>query len=212
MQASSRLTLIRHAQATTNTRPKLIGGYQPLAPLTDLWKNQAIALWHRLKNEKFILKQEGRIYSSPAVRTTDTTTIVCGILGLPPKSIAIDERLRELGQGEWENKPRNTVYTPVLKTTIDASQGTYRSSGGESQIDVGDRMLSWVETVKNTPHTIVFSHGMAIKCLVQRLLDLPPGTAHHHELWNTGITELEYTGEYWRLLRFNDHSHINWLI
>ena len=203
------ITLIRHAQAETNIKPDLIGGYQPLAQLTRLWEDQARALWSRLFSDQFLDSVDWDIYCSPAVRTRETARIVLDLLCVDITKMWIDDRLRELWQWDWENKRRSDIYTLDLKAILKVSHGWYRPPNGESQIDVADRMENWLSDMNPAKHHLVFSHGMAINCLVQRLIWLPAGNAHIHELSNTGITELKKWEFGWSLRRHNDHAHLS---
>ena len=203
------ITFIRHAEAETNIKRELIGWYQPLAQLTQLWENQARALWNRLLADQFFDSFDWNIYCSPAVRTRETARIVFDLLGLDTTTIQIDDRLRELWQWDWENKRRSDIYTSELKVVLQQSNGQYRPPNGESQIDVADRMEDWLTSINPEKNYLVFSHGMAIKCLIQRLIWFPAGTAHIHELSNTGITELQKWGFGWSLTRYNDHAHLS---
>ncbi len=201
-----RITLIRHAQAVTNTRPELIGWYQPEVPLTEIGIRQATILEHRFRTEKYIESVDWIIVTSPAIRARSTAIIVLWIIN--PNQ---DSRLRELWQWDWENKSRDDIYTPELRQILADSLGAYRPPNWESQIDVADRMECWMHSLPSDSHSLAFSHGMAINCLVQRLIWLPQWTAHHHELSNTWITELRKNRFWWSLFRHNDHSHITGL-
>ena len=203
-----RITLIRHAESQANIREDLIGGYQPNIPLTKKWIHQAKLLGERLYKEGYLRTTDGGVHFSPAVRTKETKRIALEILWDHRIAENSELRIRELGQWDWENKKRVEIYTTEMQKILNDSAWSYRPPNGESQIDVGNRMLEWLNSLPKNAHSLAFSHGMAINCLVQRLIWLPSWTAHHHELSNTGITELKYKNHWWSLIRYNDHSHL----
>jgi hypothetical protein len=79
-------------------------------------------------------------------------------------------------------------------------------------------MLQYVTEVilpQTTPDrpALVFTHGLAIKCLLRGILGSSPAMSRRFLLDNTAVTELGYQPEGaeqgWHILRINDTQHLN---
>ena len=119
----------------------------------------------------------------------------------------------DLDQGEWESQPRDQIYTPETLAKINADNFNFTPPNGESQKTVEDRMYSFVENnllgIYPEAQTVgIFSHGMAIKCLLRRILDSKSGMTYKIDLENTSITRLQHKGNGWSLLSVNDTAHL----
>jgi hypothetical protein len=68
--------LIRHAQSTANTRPELIAGRSPSAPLTETGMHEARALGAFLRSTGVAFDA---VYSSPLERAKQTAEVVCQV-------------------------------------------------------------------------------------------------------------------------------------
>jgi broad specificity phosphatase PhoE len=55
---------------------------------------------------------------------------------------------------------------------------------------------------------LVFSHGMAIKCLLRRILGSDARMSRRIRLDNTAVTELVHDGTHWEVARVNDTAHL----
>ena len=204
------LLFIRHAESQGNVNKHLIGGQSNHLLLTERGEEQAKRLGQRLKSEGITFDN---VYSSVAVRAKETARIACEINGFSPERIAYSEKLVELSQGEWEGKVRKDIHTPELLDTIRNSPD-FIPPGGESQKDVETRMYQWIEEsllqqVDSSPKLIgIFSHGMAIKCLLRRLLNTDYHVPYFTVIHNTSLTRLRLINNNWLLERVNDHAHL----
>lgn len=54
----------------------------------------------------------------------------------------------------------------------------------------------------------IFTHGMAIKCLLRGILDFSPSLTYKINLDNTSITRLKYSAQGWHLVTINDTAHL----
>ena len=94
---------IRHGQTEWNALGRFQGSQD--IPLNDLGREQAAHAGGILKE---LLAQHARgadslgFVSSPLGRARSTMEFVRGQLGLPPQEYALDDRLREIGYGQWE--------------------------------------------------------------------------------------------------------------
>lgn len=204
------VTLFRHAQSEWNIKAHLIGWSQPHLHLTDKWRRQAEALGLRLKWEidEGLIQAPHSISSPDAFRHQETAQIVCDILNIPLGTIITDNRLAEQCQWDWEWKVREEIYTPEMCDAINLTQGNHRApNGGESQVDVSDRMEEWLNSLNEDWNHWGFSSTLAISALIQRLVWGYPWKAFLHNVGNTSITEVTKKPIWWWILRFGDGSH-----
>ncbi|MBI4441237.1 histidine phosphatase family protein [Candidatus Woesearchaeota archaeon] len=202
------LYLIRHAESEMNVNAHLIGGRSHDTPLSEAGVMQAGLLGKRLQGLQF-----HEVYSSPAVRTKQTSEIVCSALGYPLEKIVYAEELHELSQGDWEGKPRSEIYTPETLVHINSNNWDFRPPNGDSQRDVEERMYRFIEKsflVRSQGDLVigVFTHGLAIKCFLRRVMDFTPKITYKIEIDNTSVTRLRYTEHGWHPVSINDAAHL----
>ena len=207
--------------------PRFIGGRSNASPLTPLGLAQAAALGARLaKGSGTTTPLFACIHSSTAVRAVGTAAAVAAATGLDPSSIIQSPDLLELDMGAWEGGDRAACYNAETLTAIDADPtGWAPPGGGESQAGVEERMAAYVASsilpslVPGGPPGVLVGHGLAIKCLLRRILGADPAVfaARNVRLDNTGITEVGLSGnggwsgavrrDAWHVLRVNDAAH-----
>ena len=94
---------IRHGETSWNAEGRL-QGVQDI-PLNDLGRRQAAHAGNILAD---LFARDGRdksslpFVASPLGRARATMELVRGALKLPPDGYALDDRLREIGYGQWE--------------------------------------------------------------------------------------------------------------
>lgn len=167
------------------------------------------------------------IHSSTAVRAVGTAAAIARAAGLDPSSSIIQSPdLLELDMGAWEGGDRAACYNDDTLAAIDADPtGWAPPGGGESQAGVEERMAAYVASsilptlVPGGPPGVLVGHGLAIKCLLRRILGSDPAVfaARNVRLDNTGITEVGLGGsedwsgavrrDAWHVLRVNDAAH-----
>ncbi len=203
--------LIRHAQCEHNLTPEYIWGRTNYSPLTELGIKQSILLGKRLKKEGLYFDE---VFSSPAARTMETADITLETMGLN-KMMRVDDDLQELDQGEWTGKLRSEMYTPEIKQRLKDEHWLFAAPGGENQEQVGRRMSNWMwnilEKHPNLSKVGVFTHGVAIKCLLQRAIGFTPELIWRFEIENTSITQLRYHPDDRHIripIRINDAAHL----
>lgn len=112
-----RLYLIRHGESEMNTASHLLGGQSNSCALTSRGQMQAHLLGQRIKFDNVNFDQ---VYSSTAVRAISTAQLALRSAGREQQKVQQEDALLEQGQGEWEGKHREEVYTPkVMQDMLD---------------------------------------------------------------------------------------------
>lgn len=186
------LYLVRHAESRANAAENhLIGGRSNETPLTAQGFIQAQQLGSYLLARRF---QPDFAYSSPAVRTLDTAHTVFDTMQLKA-SIIIDDDLQELDQGNWTGRNRTETYSPSTLANIARLGKDFRPDAGESMNDVGARMMSAITRIGNahaqSTHTakgIIFTHGIAIRCLASTIDNWPHKQTYETVIPNVSVS------------------------
>ena len=206
------LYFIRHAESAMNCEAHLIGGRSEGTPLSDKGKSQA-----QLLGKRFLLQgiKFHKIYSSPLLRSIDTARLVGEQIGYPGKELIISDDLIELSQGDWEGQPRTEIYTPETLARINADNWNFTPPKGESQIAVEQRMLRFVKNELlplDQPNKniicCIFTHGVAIKCLLRGIMKFTPKITYRVWLDNAAVTRLQHTDHKWYVMNINDTGHL----
>lgn len=141
-----------------------------------------------------------QVYSSPAAR--------CLALAATFASpITIDERLREMNFGTWENRRWADLPRAETEPWI-ADYVTLAPPQGETFRAVQDRATAFFTELPTalseaTGPLLVFSHGGTIRALVSACLELPLRNAFQLRIDYASITTLEYQHGRWSLLGLN---------
>lgn len=198
--------LIRHAEAEGNLYRRAYGQYDSL--ITPLGRRQIALLAERFRQTPI-----DALYSSDLIRTQSTASAI--LKYHPDLTIRTDPRLREIGVGIWEDVPWGNLSRewPEQMDLFARDPAAYHVTGSERFDDVVDRMEQALDAIarENEGKTVaVFSHGMAIRALLCRLMGLesqqvvqvPHGdnTAVHLLHWEDGALSIEY---------YNDNSHLS---
>ena len=184
--------LIRHGECEVNTKNEFIGGQSNFSPLTDKGEIQARKLAHYLRNNADL--KDSLFFSSTAVRAYDTARICLETLGMPKRFIEQKPRFCELDQGIWQGELRTDVYNNRVMELIEHQGLDFAAPDGESQRQVADRMerelkIQMREGYKNI---YIFTHGVAIRCLMQRLFEFHERWIFQSETNNCSITKFNW--------------------
>lgn len=92
-------------------------------------------------------------------------------MGLEQQIDIVDD-LHEMSQGEWEGRERSIYDTAPVVAELKKYGKDFAAPGGESQNQVSNRMFGWLdsEVFHNEAVYFVFTHGMAISCVLSRIL------------------------------------------
>ena len=161
---------IRHGETSWNAEGRLQGVQD--VPLNDLGRKQAAHAGNILAG---LFARNGRdksslaFVASPLIRARATMELVRGELKLPLAGYALDDRLREIGYGQWEGStlPEMRVTDPDLFARRQAEKWTVSPPGGESYVAVQARMQEWYAALATD--TVAVAHGGTARALMVAL-------------------------------------------
>jgi probable phosphoglycerate mutase len=169
---------IRHGETQWNAEGRLQGGLD--IPLNELGRRQAAGVGSILAG---LFARDGRseqsltFVASPLGRARSTMELVRGALRLPPRDYAIDERLREIGYGDWEGATLNEMRQadPDVFAARESDKWTVPPPGGESYTSVQARMSDWYNQLM--ADTVAVAHGGTARALMVALGIETPASA-----------------------------------
>jgi probable phosphoglycerate mutase len=161
---------IRHGETAWNATGRLQGTQD--IPLNELGSTQAS---HAGKVLAGLFARDGRdrndlaYVASPLGRARSTMDFVRQALGLAPGDYALDDRLREIGYGEWEGSTLAEMQArdPDFYARRLTQKWTMSSPGGESYASVQLRMRDWYDSLK--ADTVAVAHGGTCRALMVAL-------------------------------------------
>lgn len=144
---------VRHGQSVANKEGWLAGHVD--TELSQLGREQASALAPVISG----LSLEAA-YSSDLIRAYQTGLIAMQAHALEPLP---SQALRERHLGEWERRPITQLREEGGMATLLSWEG--RPPGGESQRDLGRRIVLWMATHESERPRILFVHGGIIRVI-----------------------------------------------
>lgn len=221
-ELSATLVLVRHGESTWNARRRFQGRRNPW--LSARGRAQAAALARRLADPlrpPAVPLPPGppvAIWHSPLKRAADTARAV----GAPlPADLVADERLTEIGQGEWEARSHREVEAlgPELAGWRSDPTRTI-APGGEPLTAVRRRVDTALREILSVlassapgasaarPWGIVISHEGTLRVATLLLLGLPLGRFWAFPFEPCAITVIELAGGQASLRAHNLRSHL----
>jgi probable phosphoglycerate mutase len=158
---------IRHGETSWNAQGRLQGVQD--VPLNDLGHRQA-AHAGRILGDLLVRaardKSKIPFVCSPLGRARATMELVRAELKLPVANYRLDERLREIGYGDWEGSTLAEMQArdPELFARRQLEKWTVSPPGGESYISVQARMQSWYLSLRED--TVAVAHGGTARALM----------------------------------------------
>jgi probable phosphoglycerate mutase len=161
---------IRHGETAWNAQGRLQGVRD--IPLNDLGRKQAVASGRILAE---LLARDGRsvaslaFVASPLKRARSTMELVRGTLKMPPIEYVTDERLREIGYGQWEGSTLAEMRQadPKAFAARERDKWTMSPPGGESYVSVQARVSDWYG--QRQTDTVAVAHGGTARALMVAL-------------------------------------------
>ncbi|MEK7605317.1 MAG: histidine phosphatase family protein [Patescibacteria group bacterium] len=204
---------VRHGQSTFNADPFHNKTHQfPTTPLAEEGFAQAEKVAERFKSIPVDI-----IYTSSQTRALQTAETINNVLQkkLVVADLLIEKRTPTILHGKDRNHPEAIEIKTLIKEHNNDPDWHY--SDEENFFDFKARGLKFIEELEAMPYenVLVVTHGY-IMILIALLMvygdDLTdsifnPFIKFAHTT-NTGITMMEYDKEKWRLLTWNDYSHL----
>src|SRR5258708_13944314 len=169
---------IRHGETAWNAEGRLQGAQD--TSLNELGRKQAIHAGRILAD---LFAREGpreqalAYVASPLGRARSTMELVRGALGLPLHDYTIDDRLREIGYGDWEGSTlvQMQARDPEVFARRQADKWTVSPPGGETYASVQIRVRDWYDSV--LADTVAVAHGGTARALMVALGIETPNSA-----------------------------------
>ncbi len=204
---TDRLLLVRHGVTTWNREGRFQGHRD--APLDDDGRLEARLLGERLAG----MSLDGlAITTSPLSRAADTATFLAeGTASAAPRA---DDRLMEIGQGEWEGRTHAELVVDDAEryAAWRAKAGEEQPPGAETIEDALTRVAALLSDVTQQPDAVVclVSHGGILRLVARHLLGLAARRAWAMDVDNASLSELRRDGPDgdWIVVRWNDTAHL----
>ena len=166
---------IRHGETAWNAEGRLQGAQD--TSLNHLGRKQAAHAGGILAD---LFARDGRseqalaYVASPLGRARSTMELVRGALRLPPGDYSIDDRLREIGYGDWEGSTLAQMQArdPEVFARRQVDKWTVSPPGGETYASVQIRARDWYDQV--LVDTVAVAHGGTARALRWRLASKRP--------------------------------------
>jgi broad specificity phosphatase PhoE len=161
---------IRHGETEWNAQGRFQGSRD--IPLNDLGRTQAVTSGGILAE---LLARDGRdpsslpFVASPLGRARSTMELMRGKLRLPPDHYTIDDRLREIGYGQWEGLTLPEMQLHDAATFVSRNEDKWGVAApcGESYASVTLRVREWFESL--VADTVAVAHGGTMRALMVAL-------------------------------------------
>lgn len=129
--------------------------------------------------------------SGPEQRCLQTAEL----LGLHP---TVESRLADLDCGRWRGDVLGGVRPADLAVWL--TDPTSAPHGGESVIELIDRVAGWLESMTvNRSRTVVVTHPAVIRAAILIALDAPPKSFWRIDIAPASRTQMHFRGHAWTL-------------
>lgn len=201
---AGRLVLVRHGVTDWNRAGRFQGHLDP--PLAEDGRTEARLLAARLAAQP-AGERPTRVIASSLARAAETGLIVADSLGIP---FATDQRLIEIGQGEWEGRTHAELERDDAERYAAWRALPDARPPGAEDLDVVTRRASSAvdEALATGGVTCVVTHGGVLRVLAGKLLALR-ARGWDLDADNCSLSVLVQDEEVgWRLERWNDVHHL----
>jgi len=199
-----KLYLIRHGETDWNKLEKCQGVSD--IPLNTNGIRQAKDLAYSLRDEEL-----SAIYSSDLSRAITTAKEVAKY---HPADVKIDERFREMDQGEFEGLEFRNLrekYGDILKKWRDEPE-TLRLPGGETLTEVQERAWNGINNLLNLYNegsVLLVSHNMIIITLLCKFSKKSLLSFREFTVKESSKSVISCNNDIFKIELFNDISHLN---
>jgi broad specificity phosphatase PhoE len=158
---------IRHGETAWNAAGRFQGSQD--IPLNDLGRTQAVTAGGILAD---LIARDGHAPSSlpfvasPLSRARLTMELVRETLRLPRDQYAVDDRLREIGYGQWEGLtlPEMELHDAATFASRNVDKWGIAAPSGESYASVTLRVRDWFNSL--AADTVTVAHGGTMRALM----------------------------------------------
>jgi len=205
-----RVLFVRHGVTDWNREGRFQGHQDP--PLSADGLDEARLVASRLAAS--LEDRPERIVTSPLLRSRQTAEAIAVALGGDDVAVESDRRLMELGQGEWEGRTHGEleVNDAVRYAAWRRSSPRRPPPGGESLEAANERVGAVLDEILGDDDRAwplcVVAHGGSLRIAARRLLRISLHTAWHVELDNASLSVLDWDRDGWRLVSWNDVTHL----
>lgn len=204
--------LVRHGETTSNLQKTWRTADEQL---TEKGIEQGRLVGERVKHLPV-----DRIVASTSSRTMKTAELIAEVTGLPVEGDALfyEEKTPTSIQGlVHEKTPDNPIEQYIQAILEHSEEPDYRYENEENLFERRARIAKMIEHfdgLEEDDRVLVVTHGNILKMLAAYIILGPECTAK--ELYcasqrfrtdNTGITQLFYDTDKWRIRIWNDHAH-----
>src|SRR5262245_7418381 len=200
---SLRLVLLRHAETDWNRDGRYQGWTDTALSMTG--RAQAEAAGRLLANQPL-----AAVGSSPLRRALDTATAIAEPRRL---EVRVSSAFKEMRYGAWEGLTGAEVraqYPDQYRIWRETPHLAERS-GGETLAEVRQRVLDGLGEMQQAHdgHTVcLVAHSISARLLILEALGLGLDRLWSLELSPTGISELEFRGDWTAVHRMNTRAHL----
>jgi broad specificity phosphatase PhoE len=202
-----KLLLVRHGQSVANTEGRLQGQFD--SPLTDLGRDQARALAHRLVREGWSISA---VYASDLCRAAETAAILAGELCAP---LTLDERLREYDVGVLTGVVWREIehLYPDIWYALHHDTAWERIPGEEGNGPFHARLAAVLTEIQSghgkEESVALVSHGGSLGMILVHLLGMEPCRPSPFRFGNVSLSVVEFSARGPLLLSLNDLCHLD---
>lgn len=202
------LLLVRHGVTDWNREGRFQGHLDP--PLGDDGRREAELVAARIAASD---DAPGRILSSNLARAMETAHAIGAALGV---EVEPEERLIEIGQGEWEGRTHAEleVSDPARYAAWRSATGIRRPPGGETIASAVARTRSMLADLDRRdgrdgawPVCLV-SHGGILRIVARMLFGISATHAWRLDVDNASLSVARDLGAACQLERWNDTRHL----
>ncbi|MBL7210026.1 MAG: histidine phosphatase family protein [Dehalococcoidia bacterium] len=199
-----RLVLVRHGETVWNQERKIQGGTSD-TELSEVGRKQAEGVGLSLKGMEI-----SAIYSSPLKRALDTAQAIASHHQL---EVQVEPDLREIDAGDLEGRSIVELGTTFSQFLLRwrQGQGSEKMPGGESVIDVANRVWSVIQRIvsKHDQGTVVVaSHYFVTVVAICKALGWPLTNIERIRVQNGSVSVLEFRETRTCLVSLGDVCHL----
>ena len=186
-----KLLFVRHGESEANVLRE-ISNRNLVHPLTPHGRSEAEQLALSLAG-----LEVAAIYSSPLLRALQTADLAAAL----GAELTLTDALRECDCGDIEGRSDDDAWwqlTTLMTDWADPTLWHRRLPGGESLLDVRDRLVPFIDTLidehrASAATLVLVGHGGIFRALLPTLLtNVDAAFANAHPITNTGTIVAEY--------------------